>query len=200
MTKNQWPRRLILTSLSSTLAACMGMPLTSLPRLVQLQRRVLELDPADWLLAIQVDARLAPPATAVPMLQIELRPATPGAFEPVVQALPMRYERPTTLPQGLPKPDASQQWLLYSLPPASQEALRHVQARVRQLRDARDASRGGSLKVGIAQHGMAPNDPALAATRWETWLRTTRSEGFWALWSGSVAELLAQARGHAPGP
>jgi hypothetical protein len=49
------------------------------------------------------------------------------------------------------------------------------------------------VSVGISQEGVAPTDPALANTRWESWLQTSRREGFFELWSGTVAALLEQA-------
>ena len=40
---------------------------------------------------------------------------------------------------------------------------------------------------------VAPTDPALANTRWESWLQISRREGYFELWSGTVAALLEQA-------
>jgi hypothetical protein len=55
--------------------------------------------------------------------------------------------------------------------------------------------------VGIFQEGVAAKDPALVNTRWDSWLQTSRREGFFELWSGSIAELLKRAKTEAaPAP
>lgn len=187
-------RRTALIALPHLLAACAGVPLMAVPRLIRLQSRLLDLDPGELMVAIQLDARLAPPVSAVPSLQIAIRPAEPGAFEAVERSLPMRLERVSTNDLGLRAPSAQRHWLLYSLPPASQAELRQIQSTLRRIRAEREGRSGGSLSLGISQEGMAPDDAAWAASRWETWLRASRTEGFWEVWSGSVGELLAQAR------
>jgi hypothetical protein len=192
-------RTVTLSLLPLALGACAGVPLGALPRLYRLQQQVLEMDPGELTLALQIDARLAPPAGTVPTLHITLRPAEPGAFEPLDRKLPMQLDRATGGEPGLPAAVRSRQWLLYSLPPASQAELRQIQASFRRIRAEREGKRGGSLSIGIDQAGLAPNDPAWAASRWETWLRTSRAEGFWELWSGPVADLLAQGRAASAG-
>ena len=73
------------------LAACAGIPLTSLPQLMRLQGKVLETPPDEVMLANQVDARLVPRAGAVPKLKIAMTPKEPGAFVPVDENLPMAF-------------------------------------------------------------------------------------------------------------
>jgi hypothetical protein len=192
-------RLLTLSLLPLALVACAGVPLGALPRLYRLQQPVLEMDPGELTLALQIDGRLAPPADAVPTLHITIRPAEPGAFEAIDRKLPMRLDRAHGSEPGLPAAARSRQWLLYSLPAASQAELRQIQASFRRIRAEREGKRGGSLSIGIDQAGMAPTDPAWAGSRWETWLRTSRAEGFWELWSGPVADLLAQGRGASAG-
>lgn len=193
-------RRTFVLLTPPLLAACAGIPMGAVPRLFRLQKQLLELDPAELMLAIQLDARLAPRTDAVPVLEIAIRPAEPGAFEPIERKLPMRLDRFTTARSGLRAPTPNREWLVYSLTEGSQAELRQVQLRFQRLRDERAAGRagrGGSVSIGIAQHGLAPEDPVWAASRWDTWLQTSRAEGFWELWSGTVGELLAQARASA---
>ena len=59
--------------LAALLAACGGIPLRSIPRLMQLQTALLEASPAELMLAIQVDARLVPPAGAVPVMHLMIQ-------------------------------------------------------------------------------------------------------------------------------
>ncbi len=177
-----------------TLAACGGIPLHSLPRLMKLQSELLAANPSEFMLAIEVDARLTPPAGAAPILQIDVRPAEIGSFEPIVRKLPMRFSMATANSLGLATPSAHRRWLIYSLPPESQAELARIQAFFRHRGSDTSNKKGGTLSVGIAQEGVATNDPALAATRWESWLQVSHREGFFELWSGSVQELLQQAK------
>ena len=65
-------RRSLLLAAAAALAACGGIPLTSLPRLAQLSGQLLEADPAQFMVALQVDARVVPPPGVVPLLHIQL--------------------------------------------------------------------------------------------------------------------------------
>lgn len=183
-------RRLALLLAAFLLAACSGIPLTSLPRLMTLQGKVLEMDPVDFMVAVQVDARLAPPEGAVPYLLLKITPAKEGAFETIDHRLPLQLAQGTAGLLNLDAAPPGRRWLFYSLPETSRAELQRVQARFRELRAQRANTGGGSLAVGIEQDGLAVRDPAYANTRWETWLRTSRADGFFEVWSGSVAALL----------
>jgi hypothetical protein len=173
------------------LAACAGIPLTSFPRLLQLQGKLLDTPPDEVMLANQVDARMVPRAGAVPRLKITIMPKEAGGFVPVDENLPMAFSIASTATLGLKAPPAGRRWLIYSLPPESQSALRRIQAQFKQVKSE---NRGGSVAIGISQEGMAANDPAMADTRWETWVQISRIDGFFELWSGTVAELVAAGR------
>ena len=187
-------RRAALFALASVLAGCSGIPLRSLPRLMKLQEQLLQASPTEFMLAVQVDARMTPPPGAVPMLEIAVRPAEAGAFEPLDKRLPMRLAVMSVNGLGLATPPADRRWLIYSLAPESQAELLRVQSHFKRVQAQAGGKRTGTLSVGIAQDGLALRDPALARTRWESWLQTTRQEGFFELWSGTVADVLAQAK------
>ena len=175
------------------LGACSGIPLRALPRLMNLQHQLLILDPAEFVMAIQVDVRMTPPPGAVPTLQLAIRPSEPGAFEAVDKKLAMHFTSATTGAFGLQPPPAGRRWLIYSLPPESQAELRRLQGRFRQLQSpSGDGKRGARVSIGIAQDGLAAGASALAGTRWETWLRTSTPEGFYEIWSGTTGDLLKQ--------
>lgn len=184
---------IIAILLPALLAACGGIPLRSLPRLLQLQDTLLEADPAQFMLAIQVDRRMSPPPGAVPYLQLSVRPKEPGAFEPIDKRLPMQWTDQSASALGLAAPAAGRRWLIYSFPPESQAELSRIQDHFKRIQAHRSDKRGGSLSVGIAQEGVAVNDPALANSRWESWFQTSRRDGFFELWSGTVGSLLKQA-------
>jgi hypothetical protein len=181
--------------LAAFVAACAGVPLRSMPRLMKLQNELLEMDPAEFMVAIQADARATPPQGAAPMLHIAIRPTEPKAFDAVERKLPMRYSVASADSLGLASPPADRRWLIYSFPPQSQAELKRIQSDFKRIQAERRTNSGASLAVGIEQEGLAAvMDPALADTRWESWLQTSRREGFFELWSGTIAALMKQAK------
>lgn len=184
--------------LAASLAACGGVPLRSIPRLISLQSQLLELEPAEVMLAIQVDARMVPPPGAAPVLLFAIRPSEAGAFEPVDKRLPMEFTVTSERLLGLAPARANRRWLIYSLPPESQTELASVQSTFKRIQAERHGKRGGAVAIGIAQEGVAVRNPIFANTRWESWLQTSRRDGMFELWSGTVAALLKQAEASHP--
>ena len=189
-------RRSLLLSTIAALTACGGIPLASLPRLVQLSSQLLEADPAQFMVALQVDARVVPPPGAVPLLHIQLKPKTEGAFAPVDRKLPLALTTATNAAMGLDAPGPGRRWLVYSLPPATQAELQKVQATVKAAQAQPGYQRGGTLALGVEQKDLAVTDPALARTKWSTWMQVKQSEGFFEVWSGTPEEIrkLAEAK------
>jgi hypothetical protein len=186
-------RLIVYLVLVAILSACGGIPLHSMPRLMQLQHELLNANSAEFMVAIQVDERMAPPPNAAPVMQLAIRPREPGAFDPIERRLPMRFNMASAKALGLHTAAANRRWLIYSFPPESQAELSRIQRFFKDLQARSEGKGGGSLAVGISQAGVAARDPALAKTKWESWLQTSRKEGFFELWSGSVEELLKQA-------
>ncbi len=171
------------------LTACSGIPLTSLPKLTQLSGQMLTADPAQFLVALQVDARVVPPSGAVPQLHIQLKPKVEGAFAPVDRKLPLALATSIGATLGLDAPGPGRRWLIYSLPPATQSELLRVQATVKAAQALPSDQRGGSLALGVEQKDLAVTDPALARTRWSTWMQVKQSDGFFEIWSGTPEEI-----------
>lgn len=184
-----WARRSLLLAAAASLAACSGVPLTSLPRLAQLSGQLLEADPAQFLVALQVDARIVPPPGAVPLLHIQLKPKVEGAFAPVDRQLPLALTTATGATLGLDAPGKGRRWLVYSLPPATQAELRRVQLMVKQAQAQPGYQRGGTLALGVVQKDLAETDPSLAHTKWSTWMQVKQSEGFFEVWNGTPQEI-----------
>lgn len=186
--------RLATLVLVGMLIACTGIPLRSLPRLMKFQNELLNANPAEFMLAIQVDARMTPPPGSAPVLHLTIRPAEPGAFETIDRKLPMRVSTASASAVGLAPARVDRRWLMYSFPPESQADLLRIQNYFKTIRAQKQGGGGGSISVGIAQDGVASRDPALANTRWESWLQTLKQDGYFELWSGSIAELLREAK------
>jgi len=138
---------------------------------------------------------MASPADAVPTLNIEIRPREAGAFEPLERQLPMRASQ-AAAPAGLPRAGPGRRWLIYSLGSESAAELTRIQAYFKRIQAERKGRGGGSLDIGIAQEGLAIDDPRLARTAWQSWLQTSTASGFFELWSGTLGELKEQARAH----
>ena len=168
--------------LGSALPGCGGVPLKALPRLMQMPNQLLGANPDEFRVALQVDARLAPPAGAAPLLTVQLRPKDPAAFAAIDQKLPMQLTVTSAAAQGLDAPPNGRRWLIYSLPPASQAELRRVQSLVLEAKARPGYQGGGTLGLGVEQD-------ALARTRWETWVQVSRADGFLEVWSGTPEEI-----------
>ena len=197
MNKFRVVRAAICAGASLVLMACGGVPLSSVPRLMALQGELLSMNPAEFMLAVQTDERLVPPAGSTPTLNIDIRPREEGAFERVERKLPMRVAV-ASAPTGVPRAASGRRWMVYSFDAESQAVLARIQSSFKRIQAERQGKSGGSLSVGIAQDGLAADDPRLANTRWESWLQTQRQAGFYELWSGTLGELKAQAAKAAP--
>ena len=179
--------------LSLFVAACTGVPLRSVPRLMQMPNQLVDANPADFMVALQVDARLTPPPGEVPMLAIQLTPKDPNAYPAIDKKLPLQLLVTGVGTLGLDAPPPGRRWLIYSLPAASQAELARVQATVRQAQRT-SQQKGGTLTLGVTQDTLATTDPALAHTRWETWVQVSRTDGFLEVWSGTPAQLRETAK------
>ena len=181
-------RLIACLAFTALLAACSGVPLRSLPRLMQMSGAVLDASPAEVMVALQVDARLAPPAAAVPLLIIKITPRDAGAFAPIDKKLPLQVAVASASTLGLDAPALGRRWLVYSMPAVTQVELQAIQATMRQ---AKAKGTGGSLSLGVEQESLALaiTDPVLAETRWETWMQMKKAEGFFEVWSGTPAQL-----------
>ena len=187
-------RRSLLLLAASALGACGGIPLTSLPRLVQLSGQLLDADPAQFMVALQVDARVVPPPGAVPLLHIQIKPKVDGAFAPVDSKLPLALTTATSATMGLDAPGPGRRWLVYGLPPATQAELKKVQTMVKAAQAQPGYQRGGTLALGVEQKDLAVTEPALARTKWSTWMQVKQSEGFFEVWNGTPEDIRALAR------
>jgi len=161
---------------------------------MKLPGELLEADPAEFMLAVQVDGRMVPPPDAVPTLDIRFQPREAQAAETIERKLPLRMTVSSIPALGLAAAPADRRWLIYSFPPASQAELSRLQAYFKRVKAEGKGKGGGTLSLGIAQEGLAADDPVLAHTRWESWLRMSRKDGFFELWSGTIAQLKKQAK------
>jgi hypothetical protein len=175
------------------LSACGGIPIKSIPRLLNLQNEVLNLNPRELKLAVKVDAQIVPPASSVPMLEISIKPAREGGFGPVSKRLPLQFESSSS-PTGLSPAEKDRKWMVYALTVESQEELRLLQATIKKLMAERSSNGGGSMTVAMHQEGLAPEDPRLANTKWESWIQTDSKTGYFELWLGTLRDLKAAAK------
>lgn len=188
-------RRSFLVAVCASLAACGGIPLSALPRLSRLSGQLLEADPAELMVAVQLDARLSPPPGSAPILTIRLAPKVEGAFAPVDLRVPLMLGTSAAV-AGLEPPGAGRRWWIYGLSQANQAELRKIQDMVRHAQAQPGYQRGGTLAIALEQREMAVAPPALDHTPWTTWMQVSRREGFFEIWNGTPLEVreLARAR------
>lgn len=174
------------------ITACTGVPLRAIPKLMQLNQQLMDANPAEFLVALQVDARMVPPPGALPLLHLKVTPRDLGAFEVIDKKLPLQLAVASISTQGLEAPGSARRWLIYSLPAPSQAELKQIQTFIKTAR-AQAQPKGGSLTVGVEQDSLIIRDPVLANTRWETWLQSRQAGWFFEVWSGTPAQLLKLA-------
>lgn len=188
MTKHlYWIVALCLTS------ACSGVPLRSIPKLINLQHEILTADPADFMVAIQTDENMVPPKEASPSLILKISPRQAGDFDRLENNIPMQFTIVSANTMGLEAPPAKRKWLIYRLPEKSQADLIAIQQHIKRLQAQGKTRNGVNIAMGIAQEGVAVRDPAFSKTKWDSWIQVSRQQGFYELWSGSIAELLKQS-------
>jgi hypothetical protein len=191
LTMTQFHRILCILCVCLALVACTGIPLRSLPQLVRLQDSIVQDNPADFALAIQIDKRMIVTAQAAPALLLKLTPSRGSAVPAADLRLPLVLS--LNPEPGLPPAGAGRLWLTYTLPKESQQQVLRVREAYQKANSS--SSKGGiTIGVGIEQEGLAVRNPALAQTDWESWLRTARERGFFELWSGTVGDLISHAR------
>jgi hypothetical protein len=183
----------LVTGALLALSGCGGVPLSALPKLVQMQNELLDINPTEFRVALQVDARLSPPSGVVPMLVVKLAPAEPGAFETIDKKLPLQVAVTSSALQGLKAPQPGRRWLIYSMPAPTQAEFTRAQNILRQAKTLPNNKGRGSLAMGVEQDSLAVTDPALATTRWDTWIQTRQADGFFEVWSGTAAQIRALA-------
>jgi hypothetical protein len=187
------------------LSACSGIPVSSIPRLLNLNAQLLDANPAEFSIAIQIDSRMSPPPGGVPVLEILIEPREAGGFETVTKKIPLNLintglsadANSFAVKAGLQSAPNGRRWLLYNFAPASQSELIQTQSTIKKLMNDKKTGSGpgkggGKVTAGIAQDSMVGNDAAFANTRWESWLQTRKAEGFFELWSGTVGGLIKQ--------
>jgi hypothetical protein len=184
----------VLACLVLVLSACGGIPLRSVPKLYALQSQLLDANPADFMVAIQADSRLTPPTGSAPVLSLVIKPTEAGAFESVDKKLAMRSSPWSANLKGLEASPPNRRWLVYSFTPESQAELSRIQAQFKRVKEERKGKSGGTVQIGIAQENVAAKNPELANTKWESWLQTSKADGFFELWTGTLGELTS--KGH----
>lgn len=175
--------------LAAGMVACSGIPLLSIPKLITLSGKLIDANPEEFLIAIQSDERLAPAPASSPVLNVDIKPDAEGDFPRISRMLYMRSTHWSSNLKGLDPPPPSRKWLVYAFTPESAAELRRMQSTFRELKGK---SRGATVTLGISQDAIAAGNPALADTKWESWLQASRADGFFKLRSGKVGDLLSQ--------
>ncbi len=188
-------KSLCLLALITSLAGCMGVPIRSLPHLMSLQTEIMTANPAEMMFAVQTDATVPFPRDGAPVLILIAAPVTKDAFATLRAELPMQQMTSSNAAAlGLPTQRTGQQVRVYGFSPEAQAKIAQVRKEFTQLREQAKGKGGGTLSVGMSQEGLLTDGAQFERAQWESWLQMTKAKGFFALWSGTMADLRKQAK------
>ncbi len=182
-------RNVLIILFCSLFIACGGVPLKSIPKLFSVPEQLLNSDPAEFALAIGVDENIQIDSNAVPYLDVGIKPAEEGTFEPINLSLTMKLSELSSEQLSF-NADKNYRWLLYQLTDDSAEQLREIQ---NFFKERKKREEGGELSIGIKQHNIAVDDPNLEKYSWVSWVRFSHQQSFFKLWEGTLGELKAVA-------
>ncbi|MFO1414947.1 MAG: hypothetical protein U1F10_13755 [Burkholderiales bacterium] len=179
-------RRLALAVLALALAGCAGVPVTTMARLATKgPDYLLDAQPLELRVALDVDERIKAAATQSPVLVVVLRSADRDAPPVLERNIPLAVDTAPSARQGLPAAGAHRGWLVWRVDPAGARQFAEVQQR---LRDMRAAKEKGSLGLGVKLDGLAQAFPQFMSTEVATWMLIRPEDGYYKMWSGRIAD------------
>lgn len=185
-------KRFVVACVVLCFAACSSVPLSTMVKLaMNPEARLLESDPAEIAVALDLDARASLLAGAVPTLEFSMKPKYEGAYPPIEEKFKMVRSELGASRFGLEPVSAGRRWTVFVLSPAAVERMMAHQATFKALRNSakNDQRRGGTVGVGVGLQGVGASSPEQDNMRMVAWLRTSAKEGALKLWSGTPAEL-----------
>lgn len=183
-------RRLVLAAGSLALSACGGVPIATVARLATKgPDYLLDAQPLDIRVALDVDERIKAAATQPPVLVAVLKAADTQA--PVLERnIPLANDANPADLMGLPSPGAHRNWLVWRIDRAGAAQFAEVQQR---LRDMRAAKQKGSLGLGVKLDGIAEAFPQFMSTEVGVWMLVRPADGYYKMWSGRIADAAKRA-------
>ena len=177
-------RRFALAAGTLALAGCAGVPVTTVARLATKgPDYLLDAQPLDLRVGLDVDERLKAAATKSPVLVAVLRS---GDGPPVLERnIPLVVDTTPSDLQGLPSAGARRAWLVWRVEPAGASEFAEVQQRLRAMRSAKQK---GSLGLGVKLDGIAEGFPQYTDTEVAIWMRIAPADGYYKMWSGRIAD------------
>lgn len=175
-----------------TLAGCSSVPTGAKDDRSQLGPRLMECRPEEIVIAIRHDRRLALGGSTLPVLKIQMDPASPGVFEPIREEMPLAAAPLDAQAAQLPGADGTLAWSFFMLDGAQATRAKAIREQVRSHIRAREAGGPGgslSLSLGITSPDGGKPLPVADDTPLDLHLRIARNEGLMHVWSGNLAEL-----------
>ncbi len=179
-------RRMGLTVGALALTACAGVPISTVARLsTKGPDYLLDAQPVDLRVALEVDERIKAAATQPPVLVAVLKSGDADATPVLERNIPLAADAAAADLLGLPAPGARRNWLVWRVDPAGARQFAEVQQR---LRDMRAAKQKGSLGLGVKLDGIAEAFPQFMSTEIAVWMLIRPADGYYKMWSGRIAE------------
>lgn len=176
--------------LTLVLSACAGVPLSTMAKMATFKgEQLIDVEPAQFYVALNVDARIQPSTTRTPKFQISIKPKDEKGFDPVEMEIPFQLVAVDPAKMGLDPAQPGKKWLLYGFGSEGIKELKAVQDKFRAIRADKNRPKGGHLALGVSQDWVGEMYPQYKNTYLESWLRLNPKDGFFKLWSGRVDSL-----------
>ncbi|MFO1435252.1 MAG: hypothetical protein U1F34_02365 [Gammaproteobacteria bacterium] len=187
LVRNLFKLRVVLLVTPLLLSGCAGIPLSTMVRMARFDpKTLLSLDPAEFLVAINTDARVQSIASAPTTFELKITPRDPALWSPLERSVAMQAIAVSS-DLGLAPAPVGRRWLVFGFDAGAGAELRAIQQHFRSLQQRE--SGGGSIGLGIGQQWLAQNYSTLRDQEVETWLRLDAHEGFFKLWHGHIRDL-----------
>lgn len=184
-------RRIGLAAGALALSACAGVPVATVARLATKgPDYLLDAQPLDIRVALDVDERIKSVATQPPILLVVLKTGDADAPPVLERNIPLATDAVAADMQGLPAAGAQRNWLVWRVDPAGARQFSEVQQR---LRDMRAAKQKGSLGLGVKLDGIAEAFPQYKSSETAVWMLIRPADGYYKMWSGRIADAAKRA-------
>jgi len=169
------------------LTGCAGVPLLSAVKLANVNFiEILEGDPTQIALALNVDAAVSGSREQRPLLHLKVEPKIVGDFEKFERQLDFELTTLDAQLIGLPDKAKNRSWLIYRLSPAAVKGVRDHQTYMEQVRQRKEKKGGGSLDIFLDNEWLIEMYPQYRDTDVQIWLRLNAKDGFLKAWSGRL--------------
>ncbi len=179
---------LLFAAVCLQLTGCAGVPLLSAMKLANVNfMEILESDPTQLALALNVDAAVSGSREKRPLLHLKIEPKISGDFDKFERELDFELATLDAESIGLPAKTKNRSWLIYRLSPAAVKGIRDHQAYMEKVRQRKEKKGGGNLDIFLDNEWLIEMYPQYSDTDVQIWLRWNARDGFLKAWAGRLS-------------